>query len=625
MTTEQTTILPPDADKPQYYPHTLFKASPTQPRKTFIAERIQELSDSIVKSGQLQPILARPNPEYTGTNGMPPYEIVFGESRWRAVQLNDAIPGVLATIRELTDFEVIELQIIENMARTDLHPYEEAEGLQKLLRTADGVQGYANAEELAARLGKSRRWVYLRLSLLNLAESAREAFLAGTISASIAGLLARMTDPDQQARATAKIVQGWGGEPMSFRAAADYLKNEFMLDLGKATFNIEATYKVAGPCGQCPKRSGANPDLFAEISAGDMCQDSGCYRTKTAEQRELLLEQAVAAGHKVLREDEARKFMPSTYWAPKGFLDVDKPADALTDSERPLREHFGKKEPALIVIDHPYDKKIVTLISEDDARKLLKAKRLLREESADDEGNPTAAQVATPKPRSKDALDAAINERADISFGRKVAKRIRDSLRALGAMPAGIALEIVLHQLNDVYSEEIELVLELQGWSVAEGEYPSDRLRQELTALAEAGDVGRLFEVSLHASFASDLCASYSIGDFLDEDGGTLARKLTQQLGFQAELEEMHGADVEKARHEVLAEERERLGIAAEQDATAAFVEAHAPTGKPAKNSTAKYQNQATGETWSGRGLQPKWLKAALTAGAKLEDFEVTA
>jgi ParB family transcriptional regulator, chromosome partitioning protein len=97
--------------------------SPTNPRKTFDEKGLEELAESIRSKGVLLPLLVRP------VNGH--YEIVTGERRYRASKLagRDTVP---ATVRELSDAECLEIQLIENLLRMDLHPFEEAQGLSRL-------------------------------------------------------------------------------------------------------------------------------------------------------------------------------------------------------------------------------------------------------------------------------------------------------------------------------------------------------------------------------------------------------------------------------------------------------------------------------------------------------------
>jgi ParB/RepB/Spo0J family partition protein len=390
-----TTAPTTSPEQAQHIPLGLLRPRPTNPRKRFTPAKITELAESIKKlCGNFQPILARPNPDYAEGNGQPRYEIVAGERRWRACA-EAGMPSVLALVRDISHFDCLEIQLVENIDREDLHPLEEAEGLKALLRDAQGgkdAQGYATADDLAARIGKSRRWVFARLALLNLCESAREAFLADKFSASVAGLIARMPDAGQQADATKRILEGWGGEPYSYRQAAEYLHKEFMLALDKAPFDIAASFQHAGPCGACPKRSGAAPELFDDVKSGDMCQDSACFNAKVDATHQAKLDAARAAGHTVLSGTAARELMPSISTLPQGYHWFDKPCPALTDSKATLRELFGNKSPEVITLDHPGDR-IVSLAPDAAVRKLLKAKGLL---------NAPAAAPAAPASKQKD-------------------------------------------------------------------------------------------------------------------------------------------------------------------------------------------------------------------------------
>lgn len=141
-------------------------ASKTNPRKHFDAAALKELAESIAKHGVLQAILVRPN----GADGK--FELVAGERRWRAAKLAqlDRIP---VTVRELSDTEALELQVVENLQRTDLHPLEEAEGYESLMKCQHADGRTYTADEIAAKVGKSRSYVYSRLKYTALCKEAR--------------------------------------------------------------------------------------------------------------------------------------------------------------------------------------------------------------------------------------------------------------------------------------------------------------------------------------------------------------------------------------------------------------------------------------------------------------------
>lgn len=141
-----------------------------QPRKTFDEGALNELADSIVQHGVLQPLLVRPMP-----NGG--YQLVAGERRWRASR-KAGLKEVPVVIKELSDIETMEIAIIENLQREDLNPIEEAEGLQALIDRCGFTQ-----EEVATSVGKSRPAIANALRLLKLPEEVRQMTKNGEISA----------------------------------------------------------------------------------------------------------------------------------------------------------------------------------------------------------------------------------------------------------------------------------------------------------------------------------------------------------------------------------------------------------------------------------------------------------
>ncbi|MFR2562590.1 MAG: ParB/RepB/Spo0J family partition protein [Anaeromassilibacillus sp.] len=131
-----------------------------QPRKDFNDEALAELADSIAQHGVLQPLLVRP---LLGGG----YQIVAGERRWRAARMA-GVSEVPVVIREMSDHEVMELALIENLQREDLTPLEEAQGYQSLIDQYGMTQ-----EEISRTVGKSRPAVANALRLLHLPEDLR--------------------------------------------------------------------------------------------------------------------------------------------------------------------------------------------------------------------------------------------------------------------------------------------------------------------------------------------------------------------------------------------------------------------------------------------------------------------
>ena len=141
-----------------------------QPRKDFDEESLAELADSISEHGVLQPILVRP---LIGGG----YQIVAGERRWRAARMA-GVQEIPAVVRDLSESQVMELALIENLQREDLNPLEEAGGYSALIETYGFTQ-----EEVARTVGRSRPAVANALRLLTLPESVRDMVERGELSA----------------------------------------------------------------------------------------------------------------------------------------------------------------------------------------------------------------------------------------------------------------------------------------------------------------------------------------------------------------------------------------------------------------------------------------------------------
>ncbi|EIK9667554.1 TPA_asm: ParB/RepB/Spo0J family partition protein [Listeria monocytogenes] len=145
------------------------KPNPYQPRKIFDAKAINELRDSIKIHGVLQPIILR--------NTDKGYEIVVGERRYRAAK-EAKLKGIPAVVRDLTEEEMMELSVIENLQREDLSPLEEAESYQFLMKKLSLTQA-----KLAERVGKSRPYIANFVRLLTLPEEVQVMLRDGSLSA----------------------------------------------------------------------------------------------------------------------------------------------------------------------------------------------------------------------------------------------------------------------------------------------------------------------------------------------------------------------------------------------------------------------------------------------------------
>jgi ParB family chromosome partitioning protein len=189
--------------------------------------------------------------------------------------------SIPARIVDISDSETILWQLVENSQRVDVHPYEEAQGFQRLL----DMPGY-DVATLVEKSGKSAAHVYARLSLLQLIPTIAEAFSAERITASHANLLARLPQ-DAQANAYEQCWRkDWQDKEPHLAPAkhlAAWIQTNLYLNLAEAPFDKEDTTlnPPAGACVTCPRRSGYNTALFADVqSRGDQCLDAPCFHIK---------------------------------------------------------------------------------------------------------------------------------------------------------------------------------------------------------------------------------------------------------------------------------------------------------------------------------------------------------
>lgn len=160
------------------------------PRRSMNGPALEELVASVRAHGVLQPILVRP------IAAKPPraaaFEVVAGHRRLAAAR-KAGLTALPALVRELSDKEALEVAVIENLQRSDLHPLEEAEGYRQLMH----VHKY-DVARIAERIGRSTKYVYDRVKLLSLTEKAQKLFLDDRITAGHAIILARLKPEDQE-------------------------------------------------------------------------------------------------------------------------------------------------------------------------------------------------------------------------------------------------------------------------------------------------------------------------------------------------------------------------------------------------------------------------------------------
>ena len=164
-----------------------------QPRRLFDKEKLEELAESIRANGVIQPIIVRREGQT--------YRIVAGERRWRAARLA-GVTALPAIVRELTDLQVLEYALIENIQRQDLNPIEEAQAFEKLIKEHGLTQ-----ERLAGTVGRSRPAIANSLRLLHLSDDVRRFVETEELSAGHARALLSIGDADAQKKAALHVIQ----------------------------------------------------------------------------------------------------------------------------------------------------------------------------------------------------------------------------------------------------------------------------------------------------------------------------------------------------------------------------------------------------------------------------------
>ena len=406
--------MPPEAVAVAMLPIAMIVASRSNPRKHFDDDYIAELAKSIKVHGVIQPITVRPNPLDTG--GLWPYELVVGECRWRAAKLAGLteIPGFW---RELDDKQVLEIQVIENLQRRNVHPLEEAEGYERLMKD----YGY-QAEQLADKIGKSKAYIYARLKLTALCPEARKAFYADDLNPSTALLVARIPVVKLQEQATKEIAKGrfGNGEPMSYRVAQDHIQHNYMLRLADAPFSRadEALVPGVGRCHECPKRTGNQQELFSDVKSADICTDPECFESKKLAHAAAQKVAAKTEGRKIIDGAEAKKIKPNIYTSDLGggYVDLDKKIYS-DPKNRTMRQILGKDGPKPDLLIDPHDKgNVIEVVAKSTIEEHLTAK-----------GIKIPGEV-TRQSRSAEEKEAARKHKQEVTFRQRLFEAVRSKL-----------------------------------------------------------------------------------------------------------------------------------------------------------------------------------------------------
>ena len=381
-------------------------------RKTFKPGTLEEMADSIREKGVIQPILVRlvssiEDEARRKAAGTAKYEIIYGERRWRGSKIagKTKMPAI---IRELSDHDALKLQVIENAQREDVDVLDEAEQLNGLLGS-----GKSTIEELVSEIGKSRGTIYGRIKLLEAPDTAKAAYRAGKLSPQVLLLIARIPNRKVAEEATERILKTtYGGEPMSFRQVQHLIASEYMTQLKGAPFDPKDGSLVpnAGPCAGCPKRTGNQKELFADVGHADVCTDPVCFRLKCDATRTRQLVQAETEGKMVLSVEDSTEF-----FAHGGYLSNEAP---VVELEGPCPFMVGKTWKQIInQLPESERPTVVVAIDRDGQLRELVGKKEAGEVAR-------AFDLATPGQTRGDISPAAVHQRQQIKEAREKGEQI---------------------------------------------------------------------------------------------------------------------------------------------------------------------------------------------------------
>lgn len=264
----------------QQIPCNQILPDPNQPRKQFNEAENIELAESVKQYGIIQPILLRPITDKKTLK----YMVVVGHRRlWAAKYCkNETIP---AQVKYLSDEEALEIQVIENLQRKDIHPMDEAAAFKTLSEKH-------STEEIALRVGKSASYVAKRLKLNDLVADGQEIFRTGHLDYKDALLLTRLEPEAQQEILNEQLPDDWETTKEEWSLGnLKYIVSNAENDLSEAIFKLNDAklYPEAGACTKCPFNSANQPLLFDD-GKKKICSKPSCFAIKTSRARKRQFE-----------------------------------------------------------------------------------------------------------------------------------------------------------------------------------------------------------------------------------------------------------------------------------------------------------------------------------------------
>jgi len=249
-----------------YVPLSQIDISPLNYRRIFDEKVLQDFAKELAQHGVISPLTLRKKPSGR-------FELVAGERRLRAAKIAK-LQSVPAMIKMLSDEHVIEIMLAENLQRENPHPLHEAQGIARMQKSGKSI------EEISARLGKSKTFIYSRLKWAELILELQEMFLADKLTIQDATDLS-ILETESQREFFNQYCKDWEKKHFNF-SSLRYAISRFKYDLKQAPFDIKDKTLVpeAGACSTCAFNSATRKTLFPELGKEATCSHKVCYKRK---------------------------------------------------------------------------------------------------------------------------------------------------------------------------------------------------------------------------------------------------------------------------------------------------------------------------------------------------------
>ena len=613
-TLENTAV--PDAARATFHAQLLplekVIPSPTNPRKRFDPAAQEELQGSMRVHGfTMSTLLVRPQrdayflDDRNAENGqffvmrrtaagveesveMPPtrekadallaelqgrYELVTGERRWRAARAV-GIAEVPCIVREMSDQEVLEIQLIENVQREDLTALEAALGFRRLLALRDG-EGKAihTTQTLHERTGKSVRHIERHVRLCAIADDPAltdflKAFEDGIVGFKHALAVARIPNAKLRAKLAREVLAPKYEEaPLSVRKTETLVQRDYMRDLRGVTFDLKDAQLVpvqhdadgqrvmGGACSDCPLRLGNAANLWdGEIPSGmaNMCLNPGCLAAKEEEgwRRWQESETQLEKKRRALSEEECRRlyrYGDQLEWN-SAYVDLaDKPdsSDLKAGKEAPgTWKKLTKGAEVEVVVVRDRNNKVHELVSRELAITAAEANghkvfKTTEKKSASNgsSGAGAAARQQTPEERAAAAEEEADSEEIEFAEDAAVAAAVAAPRAKL---PAGFWPEVLQLITEEYYGSAPERLEQRRGWKLM-------ALQSEFKKLTENEQAAAISEL-LFWSAAVDSCGpeESALLKMYGIDGKALRKAAREKVEAEQKRRKELRADIER-------------------------------------------------------------------------------